>query len=249
MKDEVIKLNKKELFNTLKNWETYTFILFKKLAKEMPTSFEMDSYHQQYVLAPFAEEIKLSDLSELLWKSLQSGAGEVDVIHDEAFVNEQIEYFKNRFSDAESIPQNISICSGERHQYYEPNEPMTSFMKMGKPAQLKIIQEGLLEVAKANFEQAEQILEKKYREEQIRHQEWYEKNHISLQLKKEVRAKDNEQCVFCGRAYHYHSFDYLKTNDEKPELENVLLACNGCLSKRKKHRIEPAFGRFSTEQS
>ena len=246
MKDEVLRINKKEFFSALERWEQYTFLLLKKLAKDMPTSFEMDSYHRQYVFAPFAEEIKLSDLSELLWKTFELGAGEVDAIHDEVFVDEQIKFFNEQFSNAESIAQNINGLA-EHIRYYQPDDPMKSFVKLGKPAQLKIIQEGFLEIAVSNYKQAEQILEKKRRDEFIQQQEWSEKNTITLQVKKEVRAKDNEQCIFCGRAYHCHSFTYLKTNEEKPEVDNVLLACNGCLSKKKRKKIERAFGRFLSE--
>lgn len=247
MKDEVISLNKKDFLKVLKNWEIYTSVYFKKLAKNMPTTFEMDSYHRQHTIAPVAESIKLSDLSELLWKSFALGADKVDDIHDENFVAEQVEYFRERFSDAETIAENITYMQ-EMFDYYESDEPMKSFTKMGKLAQLKIIQEGLLETATENFRQGERIIERQHDEARIQHQEWYKKNNISLELKKEIRAKDKDQCVYCGRTYNYHSFTYLKTNDEIPETDNVLLICKGCLSKKKKGKISVhAFGRFSTE--
>ena len=126
----------------------------------MPTSFEMDSYPRQYIYAPFAEPIKLSDLSELLWNSLKSGAREVDVIHHEAFVKDQIEYFKEEFSSAEIIVSNLDELARNFH-FYEPPDPMKSFVKLGKLAQLKIVQEGMLEFAVSNYEHARQIVEKR----------------------------------------------------------------------------------------
>lgn len=243
MTAKILKINSEDFFKVLKEWEKYTFVLLKKLAKDMPTSFELDSYERQYIYAPFAKEVKLSDLSELLWKSLESGIDDIDTVHDEHFVDEQVDYFKKHFSSAEIIVGNFDYLA-ENFHHYDLNEPMKFFVKLGKLAQLQLIQEGFLEMAVSNYEKAKQILEKRYYDGEIQRQEQLEKNRIILRVKKRVREQDNDQCVFCGRSYNYHSFDYLKTNQEEFEADSVLLGCKGCLSKRKKQNLEPKFGRF-----
>lgn len=247
MKSKSLKVTKEDLFEILKEWDKYTFVLFKELAKEMPTSFEMDSYQRQYIVAPFAKEISLSDLSELLWKSLKEGKIAVDTIHDECFVDTQVDYFKSSFPNPETIVSNIDYLAERFHFYYLDeisDAPMKLFVKLGKLAQLRLIEEGFLEVAVSNFAKAKQIIEKREYELEIERQRLLAENRIISKVKKEIRELDKEQCVFCGRDYKYHSFDYLKIDDGDFLIDNVFLSCNGCLSKRKKQNLEPKFGRY-----
>lgn len=245
MAEDILKINKKLFLAALKEWDKYTFVLLKKLAKEMPTSFEMDSYHQQHITAPFADEINLSDLSELIWKSLQSGADRVDTIHDEIFFAEQVEYFKDEFGSVETI---LSQIENSAHLFVDPNssEPMSVFVKIGKPAQLKIIEEGFLEIAVSNHDQAVSILQKRYDEALKEHEDQRKENKINLRVKKAVRVNDQGRCVYCGRDYNYHSFSYSKIDSTEPfNVDNVVLACNSCLHQLKKAEKPPSFGRFA----
>jgi hypothetical protein len=239
-----LQISYEDFLAVLKEWEKYTSILFKEFAKDMPTSFEIDSYESQHIFVPFAKKINLSDLSELIWDSMRLGAKEVDVIHDDFFVDLQVDYFKRHFSRAEVIVSNMDHLAKHFQYYTDLDEPMKFFVELGKSAQLKIVQDGFIEIAVSNYEKAKQIVREREYVDESRHQEHLEINRANLRVKKNVRKLDNEQCVFCGRNYNYHSFDYLNEDGETFEEKNVFLSCNGCLSKRKKLKLEPKFGRF-----
>lgn len=251
MSNEVININKKKFLKIMSEWEKYGIVLFKKLSDKMPTSFVTDSYDQQHILGPFAEETTMTELAESLWHSMMPNAGTVDEVHDEIYAQDQINYFVERFSNIEYTSRRIAQSRDEWSEYHldyrkeMAESPAELLVKLGKPAQLKIVQKGDLETATENYNKAVQIADAKEEEENRRRREWNEKNIIPLKLKKEVRIKDKEQCVVCGRAYNYHSFGYIKTNDEIPGLDNVLLICNGCRGRRETiSTAETTYGRF-----
>ena len=163
-KTEILQISYVEFSAVLKEWEKYTFVRLKELSKEMPTSFEdYYGYGGDNSYAD-AKKIVLSDLSNLLWKSLKAGSKEVERIHDECFLDEQVNYFKDKFCNVEKIVNNYDNSRSEHNYYsdYEYSEldsknPMSVFVKLGKPAQLQIIQEGFLQIAITNVENAKKI--------------------------------------------------------------------------------------------
>lgn len=208
----------------------------------MPTSFQMDSYHSQHIYVPDAEEIKLSELSELLWNSSQRGANEVDSVHDETFVNEQIEYFKSKFSDVNSIAHEFEY---DRYGgWYDLDNPMESFVKLGKAAQLKIVQEGFLEIAVSNYEESKTVTKKRIEEENQKQQalwvEQREKAKVINQLKQQAIELDKNKCVVCGNGAR-HRFLHL---GKELIIGNFFQSCSKHENAYQIRRSMLNFGRF-----
>lgn len=241
-KTKTLKIGYEDFFAVLKELEKYTSVLLKKLANDMPTSFQMDSCHSQHVFVPSAEEIKLSEISELLWNSFQKGANETDKVHDETFVNEQIEYFKSKFSDTNSIAHKFEY--DEYIGWYDLDSPIESFVKLGKAAQLKIVQEGFLEIAVSNYEESKVVTRKRIEEEnqkqQIIFREQREQAKIIYGLKQQAIELDKNKCVFCGSGAR-HKFVRLQ---KELSIENFVMSCSKCEKEFPRNRFKTKFGRF-----
>lgn len=249
-KNQTLKVSYEDFVSVLKEWEKYTSIRIKKLAKDMPTSFnEMGSYDGQYVQVPFAEDAELSELAMLLWKSFEAfeeDFNKVDDTHDEIFRNEQVQYFKLKFDDVEIIVADID--TDEHRGWYDLDNPMQSFVKLGKAAQLEIVQSGFLEIAVSNYKKAEKIVSEQKYEEFVKEQKRIEEIKVKSGIEKKIRELDKKQCVYCGKDYKYAaSFQYFKINDEEFSEDNVLLSCNGCVRKKEMKDIEPTHGRFANK--
>jgi hypothetical protein len=237
-KDLLIKYD--DFSAVLKELEKYTTVFFKKLAKDMPTSFQMDDFQNQYIFVPSAVETKISELSELLWNSFQRGASEVDSVHDENFVNEQIEYFRSKFGNVNSIAHEFEY--DRQYGWYDLDNPMESFVKLGKAAQLKIVQEGFLEIAISNYEESKIVIGKRIEDENHKqHALWKEqreKAKVISQLKKQAIELDKNKCVVCGggaRARFIHI-------GKEPIIENFFQSCSK--HERSFMRSQMKFGRF-----
>jgi hypothetical protein len=99
-----LQLTYDQLLKVLRAWNEYLFIEFN----EMPRNFEVMTNADygggfQELGDADAKEIKLSDLAEILWKTLEAGEQEVDRLHDEYFAERQVEHFKTTYQSVEAI--------------------------------------------------------------------------------------------------------------------------------------------------
>lgn len=263
-KDTPLQINYEEFFAVLKEWEDYTFVRLKELSKNMPTSFEDDYssiHYGGHCSFADAKIIVLSDLSDLLWKSLEAGSKEVERIHDEYFSDKQVNYFKDKFCNAEKIVNSYDSSRMEYNYYYSEYEygkfdsenPMSIFVKLGKPAQLQIIQEDFLQIAIKHSEEAKRFIdEREYarnyvseEEREERDKKWKEDKRIA-KVKREVMRLDNWQCVFCNKILDTTARrNYFSESDEFIT-ERVFLSCYSCLQQNNEE-ITPRFGRFANK--
>jgi hypothetical protein len=256
-----LQISYEDFLAVLKEWDKYTFVLLKKLADEMPTTFEQNSdslSHLAYVPEPSANKIKLSELSELLWKSLEIGANEVDHIHDGTYKNEQATYFRAMFDSPESAYWNF---------IFQKLQPMEEFLKLGKYAQTEIFESGFLNIAQKNCEKSKIVAQEKIEQERIENQKQSIERELKRAeeerkrkekvleklLKKELRHQakelDNNKCVFCGNSADNEGF---KLSGDLC-IENFVSACTACITKKpfifykneKKDLLK--FGRFENK--
>lgn len=253
--NEILEISYQDFLAVLEAWDEYALVLFEELSRQLGKEMNERNYHNQFSYPEhnfpnmLSVEIKnLSDLAEVFWKSLKDDPKEVERIHDEFFVNTQVEYFKNKFSSAKKLVGEYDYWVNEENCYnYKMPNPMIIFVKLGKPAQLIIIEEGFLEIASSNYEQAKQIKFRKEYEEEMNVRKHKEEMKIISGIEKKVRELDKKQCAYCGREYKYASFQYSKINDKEFAEDNVLLACNKCFKETKKSKLNPKYGRFGKQ--
>ena len=237
---DTLQISYEDFSNVLKEWDEYIYLLLNEMPKK---GFRVTFIDEGQGGDIFASHLEISDLSNLLWQSLKLGSEKVEEIHSSAFVEKQVDYFKRIFHSIENLTDTISSTENY-YGWHNSDDPTESFLKLGKAAQLKIIQEGFLDTAISNYDKAKQIVAKReYKAEQERIKIRDEKRIID-KIKKKVRELDNLHCVFCDGEYRYGSFDYYQTDENKFEVDTVFSSCNSCLRKSKKENLEWKFGRF-----
>ena len=240
---KTIKISRDELHAVLKEWDKYTQL---QLSGMPPKGFygRFDSPGHENA-RHHVEEKSLSGLADLLWRSLRLGAAKVDEIHETEFVETQVGHFRESFVEKAHLNLDYDYYRYDGYSILQdPENPMHTFALLGKPAQLQIVREGLLDIAMSNYQKLrESVKENNYRTNTKLEEERRERNVFQATMR-EVRKLDGSKCVFCGREYRYGSFSYWSDNDEEFTAATVWLSCNGCEKKMKAQRIEPKFGRF-----
>jgi len=230
---KTLNITYEDFLSILKEWDEYTSVAIRIMPKGYRTVYFDDG------MADYPEEwagaisCNFSDLAALIWESLKFGKDKLAAKHSEIYAEQQAEFFKEHGSI----------------------DPMSIFAKLGKSAQLKIIEEGLLKEAISIYEESQErwrqqqwLRDSQESEKRERQRAFREARKEPIKIEKQVCEIDKNQCVFCGRDYKYHSFRYLSLEEDKYESSNVILSCKACLWKRQKQPIEPKFGRFLDNQ-
>ncbi len=163
-----------------------------------------------------------------------------------AFVERQVEHFRKTYASPEYI---ASLMWDEFGDRYPLEHPVQMFMKLGKPAQTVIREEGLFEEAIRIFEQGKEIIHNKEQAEKIERAVERQKEKQVIETRRRVRELDRLQCVFCGAQVN-NNFRYVQISEGAYEPDNVVLSCSPCKTERKHSLHEetlpvPSFGRFS----
>lgn len=247
-----LRLTYDEFVSVLRKLDAYTQLEFNEMSRGFPVITGSDEdFHAAFGGAPppgYANTtaVNISDLAELIWKFLVAGADEADRIHDEVFVERQVEHFKSTYSSPEHIASQMRDEYGHRLDLAPPTE---LFFKLGKPARMILMGEGFLEEAIKAYEQGEEIVRNKEQGEMIERSRKRQQEKEMIETRKRVRELDNLQCVFCGaRVSHNPRYVILSAGEYQPE--NVVLSCSPCHTKIK-HKVPeaaemaPTFGRFA----
>jgi hypothetical protein len=194
-----------------------------------------------------AARTKISDLAEVIWKTLQAGAEQVDRIHDEQFAEAQVEHFKQCYSSAEHVTTLMEEDLGP----LESPEKMSRML--GKPAQGIIEREGLLEKSREAYRQGKEIYHRNQQAESDYYEQRRRDEREKVKIHRQVRELDNDQCVFCGASVT-NNFRYVQIIEGTYAPETVVLSCKSCQSERnakwyEKEKAKPAFGRFAVTKS
>ncbi|MDQ3816523.1 MAG: hypothetical protein M3362_02380 [Acidobacteriota bacterium] len=245
----------RQFFAVLRKWDFYIWPEVQTMSRGIST-MRVATAEQYGVPLGFAsaEKMRVSELGKALWKSLLAGADEVDRIHDEIFVNAQVEYFKETYSSPEEVADGLE-------DYYRLDPPTETFTKLGKPAQMVIVRDGLLQQAIEVYKQAKEINRRKEQAEiEAKEQRLREARErraspdyvrpIGQDTRKRVRALDKNQCVFCGAETHGRN-RYVRLTPTGYKAEDVVLACMPCDTTLKNKtpdqaNMKPKFGRFSS---
>lgn len=240
-----LQLTYEQFLAVLRQWDTYARVEFSEMARGFPVVTLEDSRSGGYRTgAAILTALKLSKLAEIIWKTLEAGPDEVDRIHDESFVDSQVEHFKKCYSSPERVES--QLISG----YGTLEPPANMFFKLGKPAQMAIMRDGLLEEAIKTYQQAEEISHNNEQAEKIeRSWKWQQKKQIT-ENRNRARELDRDQCVFCGVQVTTITRRYAQLSPDRDEPDSVVVCCRFCQTKLK-HKApgeaDPVttFGRFS----
>lgn len=240
-----------QFVEVLRRLDAYTRVEFSKMARGFPLIIGGDEDYEIFGSPrppgyANTTAVNISDLAELIWKFLEAGPDEVDRIHDEAFVESQVEHFKKTYSSPEHVASQIKGKYGERHELAPPTE---LFFKLGKPARMILMGEGFLEEAIKAYEQGEEIVRGKEQGEKIDNSRRRQQEKQMIETRRRVRELDSLQCVFCGTQVS-NNFRYVQLSPGEYQPENVVLSCSPCHTKIK-HKVPeaaemaPTFGRFT----
>lgn len=208
--ERTLTITFEDFLSVLKAWESFIWIEVTEFPKNFDVYSCKDEFQGQYagVNDAFTSDKKLSDIASALWSSLERGAGEVDKIHDETFVQVQVNFFTKLYDSIEKIEK--TFYSEPYSRTKEPViPPHEMFAKLSQPAQINLLQSGFFKIATDNYNTA---LEK------VRH-----KNHLEAQEEDRKRREEFER--FKQNAQEYvnslpdkstwnQEFLFSKTNDQ-----------------------------------
>lgn len=258
-----LRLTYQRLLAVLCEWDAYTYLELSEASRGIPISTiasRLESGGQVYPGSADAVAVRLSDLAGLLWKSLEAGPEEVDRIHDEFYAEEQAQHFKMTYKSPEHVAETLDGM-------YEPLlSPAEMFMRLGRPAQMIIVREGLLQQAVENYERGVRLNKEKEKTERLESKRLSEARRKVSEAVKKMRELDKSQCVFCGKKLVSHLkyvlldegiYQVLKRSYGEPDSKRfdpkyVVLACSSCASQLSVTPpvdidIIPKFGRFSRD--
>lgn len=259
-----LEISYEQFAAVLREWEAFVWPEVKK----MPVGVSAISYEDSmcYPTDPDMEvtsTIKLSELAEVLWMSLEAGAKEVHRIHDEAFAKEQVEFFVGLYSSADDLIQMDRTYGMLHSSCLAVEHPAKFFMKLGRPAQEIIVREGHLDKAAEVYEQAESAIaakmceEREAKEERLRAARERRASPdyippVQGPTRKRVRELDKNQCVFCGTEVgeHHGKYSYVRLTPKGYKADEVVLSCKPCEAKLEGRTpmeagMTPRFGRFT----
>lgn len=254
----------KEFVAVLREWEAFVWPELKKMPADVPAiSYEDSMCHPTDPDMEVTSNVKLSDLAEVLWRSLEAGAKEVHRIHDEVFAREQVEFFVELYSSADALIQTDRIYGMLRSSRPAVEHPAQFFIKLGKLAQEIIVREGRLEKAAEVYEQADSAIAAKMREEREAEEDRLRVARerraspdyirpVQGPTRKRVRELDKNQCVFCGVEVgeHHGKYSYVRLTPKGYKADEVVLSCKPCEAKLEggtpaESGMTPRFGRFT----
>lgn len=260
----ILEISYKDFVAVLRRWEAFVWLELKKMPEAIPAiSSEESMCHQIDADVEVTSNIRLSELAEALWRSLEVGAKEVPRIHDEVFAKEQVECFVDMYSSADKLIPVDQIYGTLHSSYPRVEPPMELFVKLGKPAQEIIVRKDYLTKAINIYARAKQSIAEKVREvreaEEERLREARERraapdyvNPIQGTTRKRVRELDKNQCEFCGAEVgdRHGKYSYVRLTLKGYKPDDVLLSCKTCEAKLEGRTPAEAgmtmeFGRFN----
>jgi hypothetical protein len=257
--ESTLSLTYEHFVAVLRKWDAYTFIELREMPRGFPVatdSFLMSSGNYVPPGMANAADVKFSKLAELLWRTLEAGPKEVDRIHDEYFAEEQAKHFKETYESPEQV---AALIEEDYHDTLEP--PMQMFVRLGKPAQMILVRDGVLERAIENYEQGKAAKEQNEEEAERARREHKAKERRVDKNAKLIRERDKSQCVFCGKKLFghlkyvrasgglYEVLERRQLSEEGIETE-VLLASTPCASAADGKAADktPEYGRFDGQK-
>jgi hypothetical protein len=239
-----------QFFNVIRRWDAYMHLEFSEMPRSFPVTDSMDDLLSSGRHTPgygTAVSINLSDLAEIMWKTLKAGPEKVDYIHDESFIEIQVKHFKQCFASPEQVAANFKDTWGETLP-----PPSEMFFRLGKPAQMALIREDLLEEAIDIYAQGEEIHRNKEQAKIIESGRRRDQEKEIIATRKRARELDKSQCAFCGK-HVVKNFRYAQLAPGSYKPDNVVVVCTGCNSKLKdttaqETGMSPRFGRFSERE-
>jgi hypothetical protein len=259
-----LEISYKEFVSVLRKWEAFVWPELKKMPAGVGAISSEDSMN--YRTPPDVEvlsSVKLSELAEALWRSLEAGAKEVDRIHAEAFAKEQVEFFVGVYSSENELVRTDGIYGMPMSSHPTVEHPAEFLMKLGRPAQVIIVREGHLAKAAEAYERAKSTIAEKLYEvreaEEERRRESRERRAspdyvrlISGPARQRVRELDRNQCVFCGAEVgeSHGKYSYVRLTPKGYKADDVVLSCKPCEAKFEgktpaEAGMPMAFGRFT----
>lgn len=253
-----LQLTYRQFEAVLREWDVYTFLEMSRMSRGMRSAtsaaqLASGDYDPEAAEIPV---LKLSDLAGFLWRSLEAGPGAADRIHDEYYAEEQARHFGELYQSPERVADTL------RTEYGWLPPPGEMFLKLGQPAQLIVVRDGVLQRAVDNYGRGEGL--KKEREEAERREtrRLSEERRKVSEAAKRMRELDRSQCVFCGKklvshlsyvrvtggAYEVLERSYFAPDSTKFNADDVVLSCKSCASKLGTSEgadMAPSFGRFS----
>ena len=229
----------------LREWEAFVWPELKKMPVGVAAiSYEDSLHHPTEPDMEMTSTVKLSELAEVLWRSLEAGAKEVHRIHNEAFAREQVELFVELYSSADALIKTDHIYGMLRSSRPVVEHPAQFFMKLGRPAQEIIVREGHLDKAADVYERAESAIAEKMREEREAEEERLREARerraspdyvrpVQGPTRKKVRELDKNQCVFCGTEVgeRHGKYSYVRLTPKGYKVDEVVLSCKPCEAK------------------
>lgn len=255
-----LQLTYRQFEAALREWDAYTFLEMSRMSRGIRSATAALRLAGGDYVPEVAETavLKLSDLAGFLWRSLEAGPGAADRIHDEYYAEEQARHFEELYQSPEHVADTL------RTEYGWLPSPGEMFLKLGQPAQLIVVRDGILQRSVDNYERGVRL--KREREEAERR----ETRRISEERRRvgdavrRMRELDKSQCVFCGKklvshlgyvrvtggAYEVLKRSYFAPDSTKFNADDVVLCCKSCASKLVTPEgagMAPSFGRFSAD--
>jgi ribosomal protein L37AE/L43A len=144
--------------------------------------------------------------------------------------------------------------------------PGEMFLKLGQPAQLIVVRDGILQRAVDNYGRGEGLKREREEAERRETKRVAEERRKVDEAVRHMRELDKSQCVFCGKklvshlsyvritggVYEVLERRYGAPDSTKFNADDVVLSCKSCASKLAGGAPEgevmaPAFGRFSAD--
>lgn len=259
-----LEISYEEFVAVLRTWQAFVWPELKKMPVGISAiSYEDSMCHPTDPDMEVTSNVKLSELAEVLWRSLEARAKEVHRIHDEAFAKEQVEFFVELYSSAGDLMQTDRIYGMLHSSRPAAEHPAKFFMKLGKPAQEITVREGHLDQAAKVYEWAESAIAAKMREEREAEEERLRAARerrastdyvrpVQGLTRKRVRELDKNQCVFCGAdvGERHGKYSYVRLTPKGYKADEVALSCKPCEAKLEGRTpaeagMTPRFGRFT----
>jgi hypothetical protein len=142
-----LQLTYRQFEAVLREWDVYTFLEMKRMSRGIPSAtsalrLASGDYDPE---AAETADLKLSDLAGFLWRSLEAGLGAAERIHDGYYAEEQARHFEEMYQS----PERVAGILRNEYGWLPPPEEM--FLKLGQPAQLIVVRDGMLQRAVDNY--------------------------------------------------------------------------------------------------
>lgn len=162
---KTLEISYSEFLSVLKEWDKYLKVHVYRtkhlggranyFESRDPEDNGFDAYDRYR--DEFSDEKKLVEIAHLLWNSLKSGSVGVEEIHASEFADYQVEQFRDNYVGNPKYPSDEGRFFNSHLRNYGPIvDPVRSFANLGSVAQTRIVNDGLLKRAIANYEKFEE---------------------------------------------------------------------------------------------